>query len=225
MKKNSFNENLPWLGMILQYIKEYGIYNIIKAIFILLVLRILFNPTIIFDKYTEYISEKHTRELINRNNDDQKIKSLLPILLSKSGASRVWIIQYHNGISDWQYGSMRFELPKENVYSIKEQYNNFHLSWLNLPDYLKIHKVFIGNLEDLKKLDYMLYDRFRKNKINYLACILLWDEDNNPTGILGFTWESEQQVFYDETFIKENLIRYGAIVGQYIKLNRVANIK
>jgi hypothetical protein len=32
-----------------------------------------------------------------------------------------------------------------------------------------------------------MYDRFRKNNVEYLACTLLKDDTGTPTGILGFT--------------------------------------
>jgi hypothetical protein len=52
---------------------------------------------------------------------------------------------------------------------------------------LKAHTTFIGDSTALESLDHVLYDRFRKNGIEYLACILLKDDIGTPTGILGFT--------------------------------------
>ena len=205
-KQHDLSSGLSWLGTILQYIRDYG-------------------PTFLFDKYSEYMSQKHSQELLNRIDDDKKVKDLLPRLLYMSGADRVWVIQYHNGISDWLYGSMRFELCGENAHSIKEQYDNFHLSWLNLPDYLKTHNQFIGNLTTLEQIDHVMYDRFGKNNVEYLACTLLKDDTGTPTGILGFTWEKENEVGYEDSTIKENLIRYGAIIEQYIKPNIINNAK
>lgn len=223
--KLNMNSCLSWLGTLLQYIKDYGMSNILKAFIILLLLQICYNPTFIFDKYAEYMNIKHSQELEVRANDDKKVKDLLPKLLYSSGASRIWIIQYHNGISDWQYGSMRFEYLLDGVPSIKEHYDNFHLSWLNYPDYLKSNKIFIGDLDSVKEIDLTLYNNFKKNKINYLACILLTDEYNIPTGILGFTWDNNNKVNYDYNTIKENLIKYGAIIEQYIKPNVINNAK
>lgn len=228
-KQHDLSSGLSWLGTILQYIRDYGVYSIFKALIIMFMLSvtlwICYDPTFLFDKYSEYMSQKHSQELLNRIDDDKKVKDLLPRLLYMSGADRVWVIQYHNGISDWLYGSMRFELCRENTHSIKEQYDNFHLSWLNLPDYLKTHNQFIGNLTTLEQIDHILYDRFGKNNVEYLACVLLKDDTGAPTGILGFTWEKENEVGYEDSTIKENLIRYGAIIGQYIKPNIINNAK
>ena len=90
---------------------------------------------------------------------------------------------------------------------------------------MKAHTTFIGDSTALESLDHVLYDRFRKNGIEYLACILLKDDIGTPTGILGFTWENMNSIEYEESEIKENLIRYGAIIGQYIKSNVINNAK
>lgn len=223
--KYNLGTHLAWIGTLLQYIKDYGISNILKALIIILLMQLCYNPTAIFEKYSEYMTQKHNIELENRANDDKKVKELLPKLLYGSGASRVWIIQYHNGISDWQYGSMRFELTSEGTCSIKEQYDNFHLSWLNFPDYLKVHKFFIGDLEAIKEIDLTLYNNFKKNDVAFLSCILLSDSDGHPTGILGFTWDNNQTVKHENSGIQTSLIRYGAIVEQYIKPNIINNSK
>lgn len=200
-KQYDLSSGLSWLGTILQYIRDYGVCSIFKALIIMfmlsITLRIYYDPTFLFDKYSKYMNQKHSQELLNRIDDDKKVKDLLPRLLYMSGADRVWVIQYHNGISDW----------------------------LNLPDYLKTHNQFIGNLTTLEQIDHVMYDRFGKNNVEYLACILLKDDTGTPIGILGFTWEKENEVGYEDSTIKENLIRYGAIIEQYIKPNIINNAK
>lgn len=52
-------------------------------------LRICYDPTFLFDKYSEYMSQKHSQELLNNIDDDKKVKDLLPRLLYMSGADRV----------------------------------------------------------------------------------------------------------------------------------------
>ena len=52
-------------------------------------LRICYDPTFLFDKYSEYMSQKHSQELLNRIDDDKKVKDLLARLLYMSGADRV----------------------------------------------------------------------------------------------------------------------------------------
>lgn len=164
--KPDIDSGLSWLEKIMQLYREYGVLGILKGLFILimlsLTLRICYNPTFIFEKYTDYMTQRHNKELYERAEYDQKVKSLLPIYLYKYRADRVWIIQYHNGVMDWQHGTMRFELCGTGIKSIKNQYNNFNLTWINLPYYLREKEIFIGGLEELNVIDPTLCTQFEK---------------------------------------------------------------
>lgn len=192
--KPDINSGLSWLERILQLYKEYGVFNILKGLFILIILnltlRICYNPSFLFDKYTDYMAQRHTKELYKRTEYDQQVKSLLPVYLYKYHADRVWIIQYHNGIMDWQHGTMRFELCNDDVESIKNQYNDFNLTWINLPYYLKENEVFIGDIVKLDSIDSTLYTQLKKNDVQYLACTIIKDSSGYPIGILGVTWKN-----------------------------------
>lgn len=192
--KPDIDSGLSWLERILQLCKEYGVFNILKGLFILimlsLTLRICYNPSFLFDKYTDYMTQRHAKELHKRTEYDQQIKSLLPVYLYKYHADRIWIIQYHNGIMDWQHGTMRFELCNDEVESIKNQYNDFNLTWINLPYYLKTNEVFIGDMVKLDSIDSTLYTQLKKNNVQYLACTVIKDNSGYPIGILGVTWKN-----------------------------------
>lgn len=192
--KPDINSGLSWLERILQLCKEYGVFNILKGLFILimlsLTLRICYNPSFLFDKYTDYMTQRHIKELYKRTEYDQQVKSLLPVYLYKYHADRVWIIQYHNGIMDWQHGTMRFELCNDDVESIKNQYDDFNLTWINLPYYLKENEVFIGDMVKLDSIDSTLYTQLKKNDVQYLACTIIKDSSGYPIGILGVTWKN-----------------------------------
>lgn len=192
--KPDIDSGLSWLERILQLCKEYGVFNILEGLFILimlsLTLRICYNPSFLFDKYTDYMTQRHAKELHKRTEYDQQIKSLLPVYLYKYHADRIWIIQYHNGIMDWQHGTMRFELCNDEVESIKNQYNDFNLTWINLPYYLKTNEVFIGDMVKLDSIDSTLYTQLKKNNVQYLACTIIKDNSGYPIGILGVTWKN-----------------------------------
>lgn len=192
--KPDIDSGLSWLERILQLCKEYGVFNILKGLFILIILsltlRICYNPSFLFDKYTDYMTQRHAKELHKRTEYDQQIKSLLPVYLYKYHADRIWIIQYHNGIMDWQHGTMRFELCNDEVESIKNQYNDFNLTWINLPYYLKTNEVFIGDMVKLDSIDSTLYTQLKKNNVQYLACTIIKDNSGYPIGVLGVTWKN-----------------------------------
>lgn len=186
------------LGTMLSYIKQYGVWNIIKAVlliaFAVLIAKIIWDPTFIFEKYADYVEERHAKELSIRETLDQKIKALMPVFLYKYHADRVWLIQYHNGVMDWRHGTMRFELCADGITSIKTQYDDFNLTWLDLPYYLIENEIFIGDLADLQKVDPIICHQFIKNHTGYLACILIRDNSGNPSAVFGITWENSPEI-------------------------------
>lgn len=206
---------LSWLESILKYIKEYGVLNIIKATMLLIVLsfslRVCFDPEYIFEKYNNFINNKHTTELEVRSELDHQVKNNLPTYLYKYRADRVWIIQYHNGIMDWQHGTMRFELTRPNIAPIQNQYNDFNITWLNLPFYLKDHTIFVGDLDAIQQQDRVLYEQLKKNGVAYLACILIQDNTGKSIGIFGVTWETIPTNITKETIIHNLYLDSGEI--------------
>lgn len=205
-KQPNIDSGLSWLGTLLNYIKQYGVFNIIKATMLLIILsfslRLCFDPEYIFERYNKFVIEKHDIKLHERAELDRQIKNNLPTYLYKYRADRVWIIQYHNGIMDWQHGTMRFELTRSNLEPVQTQYNDFNLTWLNLPYYLKDHNLFVGSLNELQKYDKVLYEQLAKNHVSYLACILIRDNTGKDIGIFGVTWASTPTNIDVETIVQ-----------------------
>lgn len=198
---------LTWLEKLLNLYKKYGMFSILKSLLILILLsitlRICYNPTFIFEKYTEYMMQKHNKEeLYKRAEYDQQVKNLLPIYLYKYHADRVWIVQYHNRIMDWQHGTMRIELCGPKIKSIKNQYNNFNLTWIDLPyylieneffNYLRENEFFIGDLNQLNSIDPTLVTQFDKNNVKYIAFVIIRDQSEYPIGTFGISWKDIPQ--------------------------------
>lgn len=214
-KQPNIDSGLSWLGTLLNYIKQYGVFNIIKATMLLIILsfslRLCFDPEYIFERYNKFVIEKHNIELQERAELDRQIKNNLPTYLYKYRADRVWIIQYHNGIMDWQHGTMRFELTRSNLEPVQTQYNDFNLTWLNLPYYLKDHNLFVGDLNELQKYDRVLYEQLVKNNVAYLACILIKDNTGKDIGIFGVTWASIPKDIDVETIVQHLYTNSGEI--------------
>lgn len=189
---NEITIGLGWLDTVLKTIKKYSILEIIKAMILLMLLsvtiRICIDPSFIFKQYDDYRERFHNTELVVRNEKDEQLKENLSSWLYKYHADRVFIIQYHNGTKDWQHGTMRFEKCLNNTVSIKKDYVNFNLTWLDLPFYLKENDSFIGNINELKIIDPVLYDQLISKNVDYLACILIRDDYGDPQGIFGCTW-------------------------------------
>lgn len=78
--------------------------NIVKTFMLMImfsfVVRIMINPDFLFKAYKEYIQTEHVIEMSEREKNDLEVSSRLPVLLYKYHSDRVFIVQYHNGVSD-----------------------------------------------------------------------------------------------------------------------------
>lgn len=183
---------LGWLDTILKTIKKYGVLEIIKALlllfFVSMTIRICVDPGFLFEAWNEWSKRNHDKELVERNEKDEKLKNTLSQFLYKYHADRVFVIQYHNGTKDWQHGTMRFEKCLPNTVSMKSDYVNFNLTWLDLPFYLKENDLFIGSMNELESIDPVLHSQLVNKNVDYLACVLIRNEYGEPHGIFGATW-------------------------------------
>lgn len=192
---NPITAGLGWLDTILKTIKKYGIMEIIKAMLTLMLLsltiRICIDPSFLFEMYQNWYRENHNVELIERSEQDSLLKEQFELWVHKYHADRIFLIQYHNGTKDWQHGTMRFE-KCVNAVSIKEDYVDFNLTWLDMPYYLKENETFIGSIEDLKLIDPVLHGQLVPFGVDYMAFIVVRDESGEAQGIFGCTWPKNE---------------------------------
>lgn len=192
---NPITAGLGWLDTILKTIKKYGIMEIIKAMLTLMLLsltiRICIDPYFLFEMYQNWYRENHNVELVERSEQDSLLKEQFELWVHKYHADRIFLIQYHNGTKDWQHGTMRFE-KCVNAVSIKEDYVDFNLTWLDMPYYLKENETFIGSIEDLKLIDPVLHGQLAPFGVDYMAFIVVRDESGEAQGIFGCTWPKNE---------------------------------
>lgn len=211
-----------WLDNILKTIKKYSIWEIGKALMLIIVLsltvRICIDPTFLFESWKEWQENYHEMELVERSDKDSRIKAHLDTWIYKYHAERIFVIQYHNGTKDWQHGTMRFEKCLNNVESIRTDYVNFNLTWLDMPFYLKEHNIFIGDITALREIDPVLCDQLEPFNIHYVAFILLRNTNGDPAGIYGCTWgATEIDLDTKKPQIREYLVEDRVVIRSLIE--------
>ena len=63
-------------------------------------IRICCNPDFLFKKYLHFVREHHAIETAIREDHDAAVNRMLPTMLYKYHADRVYVVQFHNGVSD-----------------------------------------------------------------------------------------------------------------------------
>lgn len=179
---NNIGDSIGWLERALQIIERYKVGTILKSFIILILLAIfvgfLKNPTYIFDKYKEWDDDRHTELIEQRLANNSKIHNICDRLLFKVDASRVLILELHNGqMGDgglpFAKATCTYEALNFDVIPVANQYEGVNLSLIPFASKLFEDGYWCGDAEELKKIDKSLYYRLMSNSTeHFAACVI-----------------------------------------------------
>lgn len=187
---------------VIKMIEKYGIWKVIRAILtIALCLFSMYNIQVCGTRVgtlqgnTQIAEEKaieHDEQMNIRKSIQPKIESILKDVLLATGADRSWVVELHNGSSNtaglpFVHCSMTYEVFKDSIESIDEDYQNLSLSRFKAPQFLHKHKIWYGKIEEFKKIDKKMADRMVNNGVCYLVISTI-ETETNELGYFGFTY-------------------------------------
>lgn len=198
-------EQLGFLEKTVKLIEKYGLFKIFKALCVIAIFIYIMvhGPDLIHgivsnvtrDAIKEEAIEKvklHDMALGKRQEIKPKIDEILKSTLDNLNASRVFIIEMHNGTNNvsglpFLYGEMTYETVSDGVEHIDEDYTNVSLSRFTLPYKLETMHIWLGTIEDLKKLDEKLALKLASNDVTYMAIAHIHGI-KNELGFFGVTY-------------------------------------
>lgn len=195
-KQNNISTGISFLEKVLKITKNYSFMEIIKAIVVIMFMGytmvFTFNPDYIFSKYESRKAKEHSENLMQRINNSVVIKTELENLLHNTGADRAFLIEFHNSIKSvegfpYAYGSMNYEVVRDSVDYISDEYTNFSLTKYDFIPYMLKNNLFVGDVEMVKAIDNRLYYKFISNGIKEMALIVI-EGVELPLGILGLSY-------------------------------------
>lgn len=189
---NNLGESIGWLERALIIIEKYKVGTILKS-FIILILLALFvgfinNPTYIFDKYKEWEEERHKELIEKRLATNAKVHNICDRLLFKVDASRVLILELHNGNAGegglpFAKATCTYEALNFDVIPVANQYDGVNLSLIPFADVMFKEGYWCGDAEDLMNIDKSLYYRLMSNGTEHFAACLIRGVDK-PLAIM-----------------------------------------
>ena len=197
---------------IIAFKKEHGIINIITAglllIFMSMVLTLVFNPSLIFDKYIEYDEIRHTESFNQRMKANKAMQLELKEIVSEMQAYRGFVIELHNGKVNstglsFNYGALTYEaLANDTIASVAEEYADFTLD--RYPVLMKVYDegYWCGTTDELAKFDKRMALRLESNNVSGIILTTIYGV-KSEIGFLGVTYD---------------------VMPMNIKTNRTANI-
>lgn len=186
------------------------------------------------EKIMDNIISYNTEEQIDMDIRDQvtpQISANLKKLLYGLDADRSFVIELHNGKKNaaslpFKYFDMTYEEihDERTIPYISQNFLSIMVSHYKLPYYLAEKQFFIGNVEDLAKVDPRFAASFEDFGGKYLGIMLIRNNGQN-IGFVGISYDEEKYV-HPEYDIKCKLQHYSRIIAplldlgaQKIKLN------
>lgn len=192
---NISNETLGGFGKIMELGKKYGFgsmfLGVMFFVFISWMTYVAANPSVIFEKYNQYVTEKHNASIDYRLKTAPIIRSELNQLALETEAERAYILEFHNGKSNpsglqWQYGDLTF--ISDGTDDITDEMQNVSLSRYNFANIIYDRGYWIGSIDELTSLDERFYNRMRVNGGKYFVFQMMYGANMREIGVLGISF-------------------------------------
>lgn len=144
------------------------------------------------NNHTEAEIEAHDRAVEKRYENSPKIDNILNEVLYKYGADRVCVVEMHNGTKNvaglpFIYGEMTYEVCRDGILPVDNDYTQFNLSRLSFPIFMFEHNAFCGSMNEVNRIDEKFAERLMVNSSTYLCGYTLHGA-NNVIGYFGVIW-------------------------------------
>lgn len=192
---NISEETLGGFGKVLELINKHGIVKMVVGtlffVFFSWMIYLATNPGVVFEKYEQYLNDKHSASIDFRMESSPIIRSQLNQLVLETGAERAYILEFHNGKSNpsglqWQFGDLTF--INDGTDDISDEIQNVSLSRYNFANIVYQNGYWVGSIDELVSLDERFYNRMRLNNGKYFAFQMLYGSNMREIGILGISF-------------------------------------
>lgn len=194
-------------------VKKHGILKIFVVIIVTMMFTIAFSPNIILRLIEKEKIEISREKKEFRRENDPLIRQALHDIVYEVGACRASVLEFHNGKENpsglgFYYVDMNYEVTRDRVGFISDQYTNINMSLLEMPDILYINGYWYGTVEELKNVDPKLGSMIESNGTKWIAFMLL--ESSVELGILEISFSEEPN---NKQEIGRKLRKTGAMVS------------
>lgn len=229
-EKKSLSSIMSWINQICWMITNHGLWKIFMSLFILafasIIITFIINPSHIFNTWDTYVLKKHTHALEYRIEVDRKITKIIKELRTELDASRVFLLEPHNGtvslngLPFW-YVSLTIEDTEGELESVQSEYKNIDANRFPIIYEVYSNYEWNGTIDELEKIDKKLSMKMRVNDADHFTLIAIHGV-NNLLGFLGITYiidsipPSQHKI---NQFAHSSAQRIGSLLDGYKKWN------
>lgn len=225
---NNTHDILSFLEKGLKLVKEYGITKILTVSLLIAILStffyLVFNPEKAFEIYSAWEKQRHDNLIELRIENAPKVQSLLDKLTYRVDASRVMILEMHNG-SEGNGGlpftkcTATYEALNIGEHPVSQLYQQQNMSLIPFTTYLFDHGYWCGNTDDIINIDRGLYYKMKSNNTEHFAACVIEGIDK-PLAFLIVSFKTQPDGTHDCTYVRENIRHIALEVAVYLEVEQ-----
>jgi hypothetical protein len=176
----------------------------------------------IFETYDKKKDRDHQKSVEYRMKSTPIIINYLNNLALETHANRVFIMEYHNGKSNstglqWQFADLTFS----NDNTEHNMYNYVDMPLTDSPHTLYLHKhtFFVGDTNELRKLDKKLALRLESNDYVYIAMMMIYGANLEPIGYLALSFL--EKPLLDKDHLNSVIHKYSTAITPYLDASSI----
>lgn len=223
---------LNWVEKFLGLLSKYGFWKILWATIGVAIVSILlyfaFNWEEAFKLYDAWKSRMHDDNMELRVENGPKVQSLIDKLTYKVNASRVLVLELHNGVTSggglpFTKCSATYESLNIAVSPVAEQYQEVNMSLMPFTNFLFEHGYWCGDTEELLDIDKALYHKMKSNKTDHFAACMIEGVNDKAIAflIVSFDEPLEELQQHECENIREYIRHIAMEVAIYLEVNRL----
>lgn len=193
------DDALNWLERLLKLGQEYGPWKILGATLLITVvsafLYFTLNFTKVFEIYDAWKTRQHDAKMELRMEMGPKIQSLTDKLTFSVNASRVVVLELHNGNTGngglpFTKCTATYESLNIGKQPVAPQYQEVNMSLMPFINLLMKKGYWCGDTEELSEIDRALYHKMKSNNTEHFAACVVEGVESKPIAFLIVSFDN-----------------------------------
>lgn len=226
---NNTSDVIGWVERTLKLVKDYGIGRIITSALLIAFLSLLFyfifNPSKAFEIYETWRTAQHDKLMELRLENAPKIQNTIDKLTYKVNASRVVVLELHNGNSNnagipFTKCSATYESLNIGVRPVSEYYQEQNLSLIPFSTFLFEKGYWCSDTDSLISIDKGLCYKLKSNGTEHFAACLI-DGIDKPLAFMFISFDSLPDNTHDCAAVRENIRHVAMELAVYFEVSKI----
>lgn len=226
------DDALNWLERLLKLLQEYGPWKILGATLLITVvsafLYFTLNFTKVFEIYDAWKTRQHDAKMELRMEMGPKIQSLTDKLTFSVDASRVVVLELHNGNTGngglpFTKCTATYESLNIGKQPVAPQYQEVNMSLMPFISLLMKKGYWCGDTEELSEIDRGLYHKMKSNNTEHFAACVIEGVESKPIAFLIVSFDSpmNELVIHDCQKTRENIRHIAMELAVILEVSRL----